>query len=84
MPFGLTGAPATYARLMDITLKGLSSVALPFLDDVLCHTKDLDSHFDALRQVLEAHRKAGLRLQPAKCSFFQKQVRQRNNLHDQK
>ena len=74
MPFGLTGAPATYARLMDITLKGLSSMAIPFLDDVLCHTKDLESHFEALRQVLEAHRKAGLRLQPAKCSFFQTQV----------
>ena len=74
MPFGLCGAPATYARLMDIVLKGLTSTAIPFLDDVLVYTPNLEVHFQSLRDTFEAHRRAGLRLQMDKCKFFQSEV----------
>ena len=64
---------ATYARLMEVALRDKvpPGTCLPFLDDVLCHTGTLEQHFVALRALLEAHRQAGLRLQPQKCVFFQ-------------
>jgi hypothetical protein len=45
-------------------------VAIPYLDDTLIHSPDVSSHFDNLRAVLEAHRRAGLKLQPSKCQIF--------------
>ena len=75
LPFGLANGPATYARLIKMVLQGIpTSVALPYLDDTIIHSPDLTSHFLALERVLEAHAKAGLRLQPAKCQLFQEKI----------
>ena len=75
MPFGLTNAPATYCRLVQMVLAGIpQEMALPYLDDTCVHSPDLDSHFLALGRVLEAHRKAGLKLQPTKCQLFQEEI----------
>ena len=75
MPFGLSGGPSTYARLVQLVLRGIPySMALPYLDDTIVHSPPLDHHFDALRRVLQAHRKAGLKLQPDKCQLFQPQI----------
>ncbi len=75
LPFGLCGGPSTYARLVQMVLAGIpSSVALPFLDDTCVHSKDVPSHLAALDQVLTANAKAGLKLQPDKCSFFRTEV----------
>jgi hypothetical protein len=48
--------------------------ALPYLDDTVIHSKDLAGHFLALDRVLEAYEKAGLKLQPAKCQLFQREI----------
>lgn len=75
MPFGLTNAPATYCRLVQMVLAGIPhDVALPYLDDTCVHSPDLQGHFKGLAQVLEAHRKAGLKLQPSKCQLFQEEI----------
>ena len=75
MPFGLTNAPATYCRLVQMVLAGIpQEMALPYLDDTCVHSEDLDSHFVALGRVLQAHERAGLKLQPAKCQLFQEQI----------
>jgi hypothetical protein len=75
MPFGLCNAPATYSRLVSRVLEDIpTSVALPYLDDICVHSKDTEGHLQALRDVFEAHRKAGLKLQPAKCHLFQDEV----------
>jgi len=75
MPFGLTNAPATYSRLMQIALRGIpGGVALSYLDDTLIHAAGYEEHLQHLKTVLEAHRKAGLRLQPAKCHLFRQKV----------
>ena len=40
MPFGLSNAPATFARLMELVLAGLPwNVRLLHLDDILVHEK---------------------------------------------
>ena len=75
MPFGLCNAPATYCRLVQKVLNGIPlSVAIPYLDDTCVHSSDLPSHLDGLRQVLQAHRSAGLTLQPEKCQLFREKI----------
>ena len=75
MPFGVINGPSTYARLISRVLEGIPpSIALGYIDDVLVHARTLDEHADGLDQVLTAHRKAGLRLNPEKCHFAQPKV----------
>src|SRR5208282_2052374 len=75
MPFGLCNAPATYSRLVQKVMNGIpTSVALPYLDDTCIHSRTTTEHLNNLRMVFEAHRKAGLLLQPSKCKLFQKEV----------
>ena len=75
MPFGLTNAPPCYSRLIHKVLHGVGpEVALIFLDDVIVHSKDVKQHLSNLKVVLQAYRKAGLRLKPSKCHLFQKEV----------
>jgi hypothetical protein len=75
MPFGLCNAPATYCRLVHMVLQGIPySMALPYLDDTCVHSRNLAEHFIALQTVLEAFRKAGLKLQPKKCFLFKSKV----------
>jgi hypothetical protein len=75
MSFGLCNAPATYCRLVQMVLQGIPySMALPYLDDTCVHSRNLAEHFTALQTVLEAFRKAGLKLQPKKCFLFKSKV----------
>ncbi len=75
LPFGLANGPSTYARLVKMVLHGIpTSMALPYLDDVIIHSNSIKSHFDALRQVFLAYRQAGLKLQPPKCQLFRSQI----------
>jgi hypothetical protein len=75
MPFGLAGGPSFYGRLVHMVLDGIPyTQALPYLDDTVIHSKDLSGHFLALDRVLEAYEKARLKLQPAKCHLFQREI----------
>jgi len=75
LPFGLTNGPATYCRLIDLALAGVPpSVALPYLDDILVHSPSVEQHFADLKRILDIHRKAGLKLQPAKCHIFRREA----------
>jgi len=75
MPFGLCNGPSTYARLVQLVLEGIPyNIALPYLDDTVIHSKNLEEHYDALQLVLKAHCGAGLKLQPDKCQLFQNEI----------
>lgn len=75
MPFGLCNAPATFERLMEIVLRGLTwKTCLVYLDDVMVMGKTFDEHLDNLREVFSRISKAHLKLNPKKCSLFQKRV----------
>ena len=75
LPFGLANGPATYARLVKMVLQGIpTSMGLPYLDDTIIHSPDLDSHLQSLEKVLIAHLKAGLKLQPSKCQLFRREI----------
>ena len=47
---------------------------LAYLDDLLLHTQDVASHIKLLRLVLEAHRAAGIKLNPEKTCLFRSTV----------
>ena len=75
LPFGVINGPATYARLVQMVLSGVApGHVLPYLDDILIHSPTIAEHFTAVDQVLEAHSRAGLKLNPLKCHFFQQAV----------
>ena len=75
MPFGLTNAPATFQRLMECVLAGLSGEeCLIYLDDIIIFSSSFDDHLVRLTSVLQRLREAGLKLKPAKCHFAMQQV----------
>ena len=66
MPFGLSGAPSSFQRLMDKVLRGLPFVTI-YLDDILVHSLSEGLHCQHLREVFERLAKAGLTLRGKKC-----------------
>ena len=75
MPFGLTNAPATFMRLMELTLRGLEwERCLVYLDDVIVFGKDFSTCLQNLAEVFGRFHEAGLKLKPSKCNLFQKEV----------
>jgi hypothetical protein len=75
MAFGLCNSPATYARVVNLVLRGLNwKVVLAFLDDILVLGKDFEGHLANLRAVLVRFREYRLKLKPTKCELFQKGV----------
>ena len=44
MPFGLSGAPATFQRLRDQVLRGLKEFAGVYLDDIVIYSSSWDEH----------------------------------------
>ena len=76
MPFGLTNAPATFQRLMECTLAGLThQQCLIYLDDIIVFSSSFPTHLERLRNVFTALRQANLQLKLSKCAFVQKEVR---------
>ena len=75
LPFGLKTAPATFQRMMNVVLSGLTgSRCFVFLDDVVVYAKSLAEHDDKLRQVFHRIREHNLKLKPEKCEFLRKEV----------
>ena len=50
------------------------NMALPFLDDLVIHSRDVDGHLVAMRAVFKAYLRAGLRLNPLKCHLLKESV----------
>ncbi|KRZ02829.1 Transposon Ty3-I Gag-Pol polyprotein, partial [Trichinella zimbabwensis] len=76
MPFGLCNAPATFQRLMDVTLRGLSwSSCLAYLDNIIVFGRTAQEHTDRLERVLQRIAETGLKLNPQKCHLMRKTVR---------
>ncbi|GBN41538.1 Retrovirus-related Pol polyprotein from transposon 297 [Araneus ventricosus] len=75
MPFGLCNASATFERLMETVLRGLTSEAcLVYLDDIIIVGRTFQEHLNNIRKVFQRLQKANLKLSPKKCRFFRKEV----------
>lgn len=76
-PFGLTGAPATFQRYINNTLREfLDEFVSAYIDDVIIFTNgSLEDHRQQVLQVLKKLQEAGLQLDIDKCEFEQKKVK---------
>ena len=75
MPFGLKNAGASYCRFVQrfVDILGVPGI-VAYLEDVLVHSADLDSHVNLLKLVFSAHKEAGIRLNASKTHLFQEEV----------
>ena len=73
MPFGLSGAPSSFQRLMDNIFRGLPFVT-KYIDDILVHSVNTEEHRDHLRQVFQRLQRAGLTLRGKKCRIGMNEV----------
>ncbi|XP_048511938.1 uncharacterized protein LOC125501083 [Athalia rosae] len=70
MPYGLTGAPATFQRLVDRLIgPEMEPYAFAYLDDIIITTTTFEKHLEWLRHVLRAIDRAGLTINRDKCEF---------------
>ncbi|GFW91630.1 retrovirus-related Pol polyprotein from transposon 17.6 [Trichonephila clavipes] len=75
MPLGLCNAPATFERLMETVLGGLSYEAcLVYLDDIIIVGRSFEEHLINIRRVLQKLKEANLKLSPPKCHLFRREV----------
>lgn len=75
MPFGLSGAPATFQRALSGILREQNWVScILYLDDILIFGDTLETHNKRLNEILQILTKAGVKLNPKKCQFLQKSV----------
>ena len=76
MPMGLSNAAATFQRLMNLILSGLTyETCLVYLDDIIVYAPTLEAHMARLEAVFERIRQARLKLRPDKCHLLQKEVK---------
>jgi len=70
MPFGLSNAPSTFQRCMDVMLSGLTwKCCLVYLDDILVFSRDVDEHVENLKEILGRLRSSGFSIKLSKCWF---------------
>nr|XP_027237781.1 uncharacterized protein K02A2.6-like [Penaeus vannamei] len=70
LPFGLSTAPTTFQRTMNIVLAPvLGRHTLAYLDDVIIYSRGFTQHLQHLAETLQLLSSAGLKLNPQKCQF---------------
>ena len=75
MPLGLTGAPATFQRLMNGVMSDfLFNFLLVYLDDLLIFSQSFDDHLQHLEKILKKLSETGLKLNLEKCQLLRSEV----------
>lgn len=75
MAFGLTGAPSTFPKAMNVTLAPLlRRCVLVFFDDILVCSTSFEEHLRHVRSVLELLRRDQWQIKLSKCLFVQTQL----------
>lgn len=76
MPQGITGAPATFQRLMEKAVGDMNLLqVLVYLDDLIVFGRSLEEHEERLLRVLDRLEEVGLKLSLDKCQFCQPRVK---------
>jgi Reverse transcriptase (RNA-dependent DNA polymerase) len=75
MPFGLMNAPATFQRVVDMTLSGLNwKICLVYLDDIIVFSPSYEEHIRDLDIVLGRLYGAGLSLKLRSASSLRRRL----------
>ena len=76
MPFGLSYDPAIFQRTLDIQLSPFKwKSCIVYSDVVIIFSKDIESHFAQVEQVLRTLNAAGVTLKLSKFEFFSQEVK---------
>lgn len=76
MPQGITGAPATFQRLMERAVGDMHLLeAIVYLDDIIVFGRTLEQHEERLLKVLDRLEECGLKVSIDKCQFCQPEVK---------
>ena len=68
-PFGLSQTPAYFQRLINKVIRGLP-FAFGYLDEVLIHSPDIETHLQHMRILFQRLREANLKLKDSKCNYL--------------
>ena len=68
MSFGLSSASSTFNRMMRKLLNKTENLD-SYIDDVLCHTQDWNTHLSSLETFFTRVREANIKLKPSKCEI---------------
>jgi len=74
MPFGLTGAPATFQRSMNLMLFDMPQ-AMVYIDDIIVFSKDFATHLLDVEEVLKRIGASGFKIKPPKCEWGKETVK---------
>ncbi|KRX69753.1 Retrovirus-related Pol polyprotein from transposon 17.6 [Trichinella sp. T6] len=75
MPFRLCNAPATFERLMEKTLRGLTwKTCLVYLDDIIVFGMTEEEHLERMEGVLSRLQSVGLKIKSEKCQLMRQSV----------
>jgi Reverse transcriptase (RNA-dependent DNA polymerase) len=72
-PHGLTGLHASFQRLMEAVVNGLTNVIV-YIDDLLIHSATHQEHITALDNVLQRLVQHNIKINLQKCFFGSKEV----------
>ncbi|XP_072572259.1 uncharacterized protein [Paramormyrops kingsleyae] len=76
MPQGITGAPATFQRLMEKAVGDMHLLqVIVYLDDIIVFGRSLEKHEERLFKVLDRLEEAGLKVSIDKCQFCLPEVK---------
>ena len=72
MPFDVSNFGSVYTRMFDLALAHLPvEYRLSYLVDNLVYSMDTWDHLKHLKSIMEAHTKAGIKIQPKRTKIFQ-------------
>ena len=74
LPFGLTGAPATFQRCMNYILMDTDHTMV-YIDDIIIYSRTFSEHLQDVRNVFERLKQSGLKVKPSKCEFAKTSVK---------
>ena len=75
MPFGLRNAGKTFCALMNKLFEPyIDKFVKVFMDDTLIYSKDMETHFEHIRMVLEKFKEANLTINVDKSEFARREV----------
>ena len=75
LPYGVTGGPATFMRVMDTLLHGIAyRIALAYMDDIIVFAPTRLACMDRLAEVFNRLIDGKLKLKASKCTFFKEET----------
>ena len=75
LPFGLVGAPFSFAAVMKDVLQGTEAFTATYFDDILIFSNSLEEHMIHLEKVLTLLAEAGMLINRKKCDFIKEHVK---------